>query len=55
MRCSPSSTCLPAWPGKQLVGAALGWAGRWAELQAPGKFFLSVFSFFYFPATLLNY
>ena len=22
--------CLPAWPGKQLAGAALGWAGRWA-------------------------
>ena len=26
---SPSGTCLPAWP-KQLAGAVLGWAGRWA-------------------------
>ena len=25
--------------GKQLAGAALGWAGRWAGCWAPGKFF----------------
>ena len=34
--------------GKQLAGAALGWAGRWAGLQAPGKSFLSVFFLFLF-------
>ena len=26
--------------GKQLAGAALGWAGRWAGCWAPGKFLL---------------
>ena len=26
--------------GKQLTGAALGWAGRWAGCWAPGKFLL---------------
>ena len=33
--------------GKQLAGAALGWAGRWAGCWAPGKVFLffSVFCF----------
>jgi len=33
--------------GKQLAGAVLGWAGRWAECWAPGKLFpfLSVFCF----------
>ena len=32
--------------GKQLAGAVLGWAGRWAGLQAPGKFsFLFFYSF----------
>ena len=25
--------------GKQLAGAVLGWAGRWAGCWAPGKFF----------------
>ena len=42
--------------GKQLAGAALGWAGRWAGCWAPGKFFpfLSVFCFFNTSATLLN-
>ena len=56
MRCSPSSTLRACLAGKQLAGAALGWAGRWAGLQAPGKSFLSVFLFlfFYFSATLLN-
>ena len=33
--------------GKQLAGAALGWAGKWAELQAPGKFFY-FFCFLFF-------
>ena len=56
MRCSPSSTLPACLAGKQLAGAALGWAGRWAGLQAPGKFFsLLFFFFFYFSATLLNY
>ena len=42
--------------GKQLAGAALGWAGRWARCWAPGKFFpfLSVFCFFNTSVTLLN-
>ena len=42
--------------GKQLAGAALGWAGRWAGCWAPRKFFpfLSVFCFFNTSATLLN-
>ena len=31
--------------GKQLAGAALGWAGRWAGCWAPGK----SFHFFLFP------
>ena len=41
--------------GKQLAGAALGWAGRWAGCWAPGKFFyffpvfcFSVCVFFFF-------
>ena len=41
--------------GKQLAGAALGWAGRWTGCWAPGKisrFFL--FLFFNTSATLLN-
>ena len=43
--------------GKQLAGAALGWAGRWAGCWAPGKvlLFFSVFCFFNTSATLLNY
>ena len=43
--------------GKQLAGAALGWAGRWAGCWAPGKFFVisPVFCFFNSSATLLNY
>ena len=42
--------------GKQLAGAVLGWAGRWAGCWAPGKLFhfLSVFCFFNTSATLLN-
>ena len=32
--------------GKQLAGAVLGWAGRWAGCWAPGKFLL--FLLFYF-------
>ena len=42
--------------GKQLAGAALGWAGRWAGCWAPGKFFhFFLFSlFFNTSATLLN-
>ena len=56
MRCSPSSTLPACLAGKQLAGAVLGWAGRWAGLQAPGKFFpfCFLFLFFYFSATLLN-
>ena len=43
--------------GKQLAGAALGWAGRWAGCWAPGKFFyFFLFSdFFNTSATLLIY
>ena len=42
--------------GKQLAGAALGWAGRWAGCWAPGKFcYFSCFLFFNTSATLLNY
>ena len=42
--------------GKQLAGAVLGWAGRWAGCWAPGKLFpfFSVFCFFNTSATLLN-
>ena len=46
-------TCLA---GKQLAGAVLGWAGRWAGCWAPGKpfhFFLFSVSF-NTSATLLN-
>ena len=42
--------------GKQLAGAALGWAGRWAG--AGRHVSLSVipcFLFFYYSVTLLNY
>ena len=52
-----SSSILPAClAGKQLAGAALGWAGRWAGCWAPGKvfYFFSVFCFFNTSATLLN-
>ena len=39
--------------GKQLAGAALGWAGRWAGCWAPGKFFCySLFSVFLIPLQL---
>ena len=48
MRCSPSSTLPAGLAGKQLAGAALGWAGRWAGLQALGKSFLFVFFSFLF-------
>ena len=36
--------------GKQLAGAVLGWAGRWAGCWAPGKLFpfSFCFCFFYF-------
>ena len=42
--------------GKQLAGAVLGWAGRWAECWAPGRLFpFLLFSvFFNTSATLLN-
>ena len=42
--------------GKQLAGAVLGWAGRWAGCWAPGKPFLFSFCFLFFntSATLLN-
>ena len=34
--------------GKQLAGAALGWAGRWAGCWAPGKLFPFFFCFLFF-------
>ena len=42
--------------GKQLAGAVLGWAGRWAGCWAPGKLFPFSFCFCFFntSATLLN-
>ena len=42
--------------GKQLAGAVLGWAGRWAGCWAPGKLFPFSFCFLFFntSATLLN-
>ena len=41
--------------GKQLAGAVLGWAGRWAGCWAPGKLFhFFLFLFFNTSATLLN-
>ena len=41
---------------KQLAGAVLGWAGRWAGCWAPGKSFYFSFCFLSFntSATLLN-
>ena len=42
--------------GKQLAGAVLGLAGRWAGCWAPGKLFPFSFCFLFFntSATLLN-
>ena len=42
--------------GKQLAGAVLGWAGRWAGCWATGKPFPFTFCFLFFntSATLLN-
>ena len=34
--------------GKQLAGAVLGWADRWAGCWAPGKFLVSLLSVFLF-------
>ena len=34
--------------GKQLAGAVLGWAGRWAGCWAPGKLFPFSFCFLFF-------
>ena len=40
---------LPAYlAGKQLAGAVLGWAGRWAGCWATGKFFSIFFCFLFF-------
>ena len=42
--------------GKQLAGAALGWAGRWAGCWRQVSFpFFSVFCIFNTSATLLNF
>ena len=41
--------------GKQLAGAALGWAGRWAGCWAPGKVLLFFFCFLFYLIYICNF